>query len=217
MSKVSSVSCFNKSSAFLLVLCLVSSIAEAAILFESANLGDLGQLGGPSIYSEQMLGASFFVDEPVYVTAVGGHVIGSAGTFFAAIIELESLGALPPDPPFDSSDVVVSTVFETPYPSDDVRIPLTTVLDQGHYAILLGTDQLGASGGSGAMPVDGQQTFDHNGALIWNVQPGADEGEWIRGYSLGCRFVVEGVPVPEPAGFLFLLLGSLYARKRLFE
>ena len=146
------------------------------------------------------------------VTAIGGYMGGIVvdGTFFGAILSLEDSESFPIGEPFNGSEVVASTLFTLPYGLQDHRFALSTQLAPGDYALVFGSEQLGASGGVGRMPSDGMTnlpvTLDK---MYW--QPG--NNGW-HNFTLPHRFVVEGTVIPEPASLLLLGLGGLLIRKR---
>jgi hypothetical protein len=205
----------NKTVAVIVLnLLFFSANAQGAIIHESATIDSIYLKGGYAVYSTQYLASRFHIYEPVQVTAIGGHIISyKPGTFFGAIITLTGPDALPLDiynRLLSPSEVVASVVFH-PGATIDYRVPLSVVLEPGDYSIIFGTDQLGASGGSGYMPYEG---------LI--VTPGATFFRWDDDYMGGCwreshgveRFVVEGEIIPEPGTLLLLGLGWLFLRRR---
>jgi len=188
--------------------------ALGTIIHESATLGDAGSTSGWIVDSAEYLGARFHLDEPVLVTAIGGHIItDQPGTFFGAIITLSGPDALPLDvysPLLSPSEVIASVVFNPDF-TIDVRVPLSVTLVPGDYALIFGTDQFGASGGFGIMPFEGKVSLPGASYFCW-VDDGFG-GVWFDDPGIE-RFVVEGEVIPEPATLLLLGLGGLFLRRR---
>lgn len=201
---------------------LYPTVAKSAILYESTTLGTTGRAPSGSVVGRidsdrAYYGSIFHIDSGICweVTAIGGHFCrfyDSSGTLFGAIMKLDSPEVLPSDPPLDFPDVVASTVFVPDYPSSDYRTPLSVTLEAGDYALVFGSDDLGASDGS--MVVMNQP--GHENLLgEYPIYAYTYQG-WNYNYSTGARearFVVEGTIVPEPATLLLLSLGGLIVRK----
>ncbi len=200
-------------------VCLgAGSLSHATIIYESATLGPTGQSGlgiAAGYYHSSGLdayaGSRFHVnqDEVAQVTAIGGHFFGGdTGTVFGAIVLLSGPDAFPTTVPFNSSEVIASTVFTPDSPSDDYRIPLSVTLDAGDYALIFGSSTLGASGGNLAMPVSGQSWLPGGNLIIAGTNFG-----WSS-FDERARFVVEGVIVPEPSTLLLLALGMVMVKRK---
>jgi hypothetical protein len=162
---------------------------EPTIIYESATLGPTGQLVGYELSAAQFIGSRFYLSEPREITAIGGHLAEDiAGNLFGAILGLSSISDLPTGSPFVAWQVKASTVFDGPLPSTDFRVPLSVTLPAGFYAVVFGSDELGASGGNGVMPELGQVEIGQPTFFIWNgtgwydVEPVPPP-----------RFVVEGI------------------------
>jgi hypothetical protein len=198
---------------FTLTLCFTDSTAFGAIIHESATMGSGTSSPAYSISSNQYLGSRFSIQgSPVQVTAIGGHVYCSSATCFGAIISLSGPGALPTGSPINLSEVVTSTAFG-PFPAYDWRTPLSVLLQPGNYALVFGTDYLGAAGGFGGMPYDGKVSLPGASFFRWD----GDYGAWRESAGIK-RFVVEGYTVPEPATICLLGLGGLLpGRSRKFN
>ncbi|MHC5082910.1 MAG: PEP-CTERM sorting domain-containing protein [Planctomycetota bacterium] len=186
---------------------------SAEIILETATFPAMTSTGGVTLTENQLLGARFHLDHPVDVTAIGGYMLGiEDGTFFGAILSLEDSESAPIGEPFDSSEVVASTLFTLPtssYFAQDHRFALSTQLPAGDYALVFGSGQLGASGGVGAMPwMTNPGTLDD---MIWTT----NWGYWDSGGYSNLRFVIEGTNVPEPATLALLAFGGLLFRKRI--
>lgn len=205
---------FTSRAIFLLALFSTHS-ASAAVIYQSATLGPVGQMGGAALVHTQFLGARFYVPTTVQVTAIGGHLVQfpGGGSLFGAIVPLSGPMGLPTGSPFDGS-VVASTTFVADFPSSDYRTPLSVVLEPAWYGLIFGSGELGASAGFGAamplnnLPLFGPPSF-HWGGTSWSSDlfPGT------------MRFVVEGIPasIPEPATFTLLgpgLFGFAILRSR---
>jgi hypothetical protein len=121
------------------------SSATASIIYESATFGG-GSTGGLSISQEQFVGARFTIDTPVHITAIGGD-IGAfpRGSIFGVILSLSGPNALPSGSPFDTT-TIASVLFQAPFPSQDLTIPLSSTLNPGIYGVVFGSGQFGATG-----------------------------------------------------------------------
>lgn len=202
---------------FLLSLAMgmgLSTASRAAIVHESASMGAIVAGGGVIINSSTFYGSRFSLTSPTQITAIGGHLIGT-GQMLATIIALDNATALPSFSTNDlAANAIASTVFDLPNPSQDVRVPLLTLLNAGWYALIFGGDQ-SATAGSGNLPTNGTDTaiasyFGNNGTA------------WIAGTINNPRFIVEGYTVsavPLPAalplfGTGLAVLGFAGWRKR---
>ncbi len=151
-----------------LLFCQAAWAVDPTIIYESATQGATGQTSGYGIDGSQFIGSRFYLSEEREITAIGGHLTElAAGNVFGAIISLSSIYDLPTGSPFVGPEVVASTVFDAPYPSTDFRTPLSVTLPAGFYALVFGTDDLGASGGLGVMPSLGQVEIENPTFIIW--------------------------------------------------
>jgi len=194
-----------------------TDLAQADIIYESATLGQVGLTGGIAVaagYDDYIdtdcyAGARFHIDYEAQVTAIGGHFLhgyGNTGSLFGAILPLSGPGMMPSIPPFDFSNVIASTVFVPDRPSSDYRTPLAVTLQPGDYALIFGSNALGAADGIMAIMADGQQRLE-GGDLILAETGG---GWFAEQTGLPARFVVEGtVNVPEPASAAMMAIGAL--------
>jgi hypothetical protein len=162
---------------------------EPTIIYESATLGPTGQFSGYMLSGSQFLGSRFYLSEEREITAIGGHLAEDiAGNLFGAILGLSSISDLPPGSPFIGFEVKASTVFDGPLPSTDFRTPLSVTLPAGYYAVVFGSDELGASGGNGVMPELGQTNISGATYIVWNGM-----GWYDAEPDPPPRFVVEGI------------------------
>lgn len=205
----------------LLIFIMSFESARADVLYESATLGPTGQVssgtgvGRANPFSpviRSYYGVLFEVQENQVwqVTAIGGHFCrfsGNQGSLFGAIIELAGEGILPPDPPLVPSDAVVSTTFVPDYPSTDYRTTLSVELQEGYYALVFGSDDLGASGGGMAVMNNiGQAKLVDDYPIYAYIDQG-----WNYDYSIHPdprRVVIEGTIIPEPASAVLMIVGS---------
>ena len=199
---------------FILIAILgIASVVTSshAITLESAILGATGRRGGVSVSDDQFVGWRFEIDQPLQVSHVGGHLTGSliSSEIFAAIVSLDSIDSLPHGLPLTASEVVATTTFEPPFPSDAILTPLNVMLEPGAYALLYGSGLFGATGNGGvpnfsdqfSIPPTTLETF-----IFWNeTTPGIFT--WREGLSSQMRFVVEGMFIPEPITATLGLMG----------
>lgn len=195
------------------------TLSEAAIIYESAELGPTGVetgLGiGPTPSGIQFGAARFKITEAHQVTAVGGHLSRRAYStepIFGAIIPLPSQGALPSFPPNEIEvKALASAVFTPDRPSSDFRTPLNVSLPPGDYALVFGSSFFGATG-EAVMP---DNNHDLPGASFFFAS-NADNpsGFWYDGITTGYRFVVEGYPlrsIPTMNNWGMIILSLLLA------
>jgi len=207
------------------VLGLVASpaAAQTPVLLESATLGATGLDWGTSITEAQFVGWRFEISTPLEVEEIGGHLLGfpavGNGQIFGALIRLASIDVFPAGDPFTPEETVASVVFQPPFPSAEVLVPLSVALEPGAYALVFGSDLFGATG-NGGIPNSPDQadipptTID---SYIFYGIPGPSQAPiWRGSLASKMRFLVSGttpVPVPVPTlgpaglGTLALLLG----------
>jgi formylglycine-generating enzyme required for sulfatase activity len=183
------------------LLCGATAVPATAadLIHASAYLGET-DVTGPYFQSglsdSLYLGSRFSIDRAVEVESVGGHLEGLEGNLFAAIVPLTNSIALPSGSPFDAS-TVATTVFTAPTPSNDILVPLSVKLNPGHYALVFGSGQFGASSsGYGGMPTNNVDLPGRSSYFQWQY------GDWRAYTGRGLRFVVMGNvvggPGPEP-------------------
>ena len=161
------------------------------VIHETSTLGLTGEMGGWALFSNQYLGARFFVEDTTEVTSIGGHVFGD-GRMFGVVVQLDGPHALPIGEPFDDAEVVQAITFVPPRPSADFLVPFSATLEPGHYGLIFGYGQFGADADDGAMPVEGQKDLLSASYFGW-----IDQGRWIDGNVFGLRFVMTGLPVAD--------------------
>ncbi len=108
---------------------------------------------------DQFLGARFAIQAPVTLLSVGGEFKNISGTYFAALVPLASMSALPvgnpsAGVPFNPGEVWAYRTFEahvgaTP---EIVTVPFATNVPAGIYGLVFGTGLYGTSGSGGGMP-----------------------------------------------------------------
>jgi len=185
---------------------LVASTATAATL-ESAQMGIPGKTSGVSIASGQSAtGWRFEVSVPFQVESIGGHLYSSdQQPIYGAIIALDSITSLPQGLPFNPNEVVASTTFIPPSPSDEILVPLSATLAPGAYVLLFGTNALGATGIAAVPNFPAEQpdipptTIDSY--ITFGIpRPGAPL-EWRERLGSSRRFIVRGTTVGLSADF----------------
>jgi hypothetical protein len=108
---------------------------------------------------------------------------------------------LDPFDPFYES-VVGSTVFDPPYPSEDILAPLSATLNPGSYALIFGTDRFGASARGGVMPDNNMDIPGAASYILWRETDEVETGWHESTLFQNLRFVVRGTVIPEPATWL---------------
>jgi hypothetical protein len=190
--------------------------AHADILFESGTLGTTGAtwtdivsgaVPDSVISSTVFTGVRFRLDQPVITTQVGGHFASpDFGTFFGAIVALNSQSDFPDSGDLTSSDVLGETLLSFPGTSAEVFGELVLPLDAGWYALVFGSGLFGSSGNGGALannPDIGNPSYIAFQPL--SGIPWIDLGTFIT----DLRFVVEGKVVPEPSSCGLMISASL--------
>jgi len=182
----------------------LSSDAYSGTLFlESANQGTIGIPGGQSISNKQYWGWRFHLDVPLHLTDVGGHLLGTEGDLFAAVLSLSAIDAFPEGSPFSATETVATVTFTPPAPSNEILVPLTAILAPGDYALVFGSGRFEATG-TGAIPNNLSQPdippTTPASYMFWS-QIDVGEYRWRTNQTSMMRFVVQGVELAGTADF----------------
>jgi len=196
-----------RSVALAIGVCLVANSAVAAIL-KSAQMGTPGKTGGVSIApgGQSVVGWRFEVSVPFQVERIGGHLFSAdQQPIYGAILALDSITALPQGLPFNLDEVVASTTFVPPTPSDEIIVPLSATLAPGAYALLFGTDSLGATG-IAAVPNSPSEQPDISPTtidsyIIYGIPRLNAPQEWRERLASSMRLFVRGTTVGLTADF----------------
>jgi hypothetical protein len=194
---------------------------SAAVIYESAALGPTGVTQGSvaatNINQFVFTGVRFELTQPVITSQVGGHFVSQVGgTFFGAIVRLESGSDFPNSSDLSSPDVLGASVLSFPATSAEVYGDLSLSLTPGWYVLVFGSGLFGASG-DGAAP---RNNVDIGAPVYVGFQPGAG---WFNlsdlsdvGELVDHRFAIKGVVIPEPSCFLLAvaLLGWAVCGRR---
>lgn len=184
------------------------------MLFESATLGVTGiteqqriaeRIPGTNLNAFGFSGVRFGLTQPSVTTRVGGHFTasdGGGGTFFGAIVSLESPDDLPDSSDLSTPDVLGSTLLEFPQSSADVYGELSLELQPGWYGVVFGSGLFDASGGGATinnnLDINTPDFIGRGTAGLWGQVPSLAAS--------GQRFAVLGSPIPEPSTLLSLTL-----------
>ena len=203
----------------LVLLALVLAIAlcppaHAAVLYESATLGETG-VTGPSagVSYDQWFGVRFQVTQAALATSIGGHFVtgipGLTGPFFGALVRLSDMSDFPDTEPvvaferdqvkgysWDGPDILAKVSLTAPRVSADIRAEFPgggLVLAPGSYGLVFGT----AASSSRVGMVTGGSDIGAVSGFAWiawsELSPGYPLPDaWYEGYRApGTRFVVE--------------------------
>lgn len=203
-----------------------AALIAGAVLTTSVSTASGGTIHqsatGPFLGSDfstnwnQYLGSRFSIGQTTQITSIGGFVQGRSspcislgtcpdwdGEIFAALVGLDSSGALPS---FDVSDLETNTLaYATFAPPTSASLVLSSVdvnLTPGDYAILIGSGAFGVFGNS---EMTGGGT---DAPLSSYFYANVATNTWYNGSFSGTQFVVEGNVVPIPAA-LPLLMSAL--------
>ena len=187
----------------LLTLLSATSTHAATLTLESATMGPPAQGAGLPLSANNFVGWRFNLATPLAVTQVGGHLGGIKDTLFAAIVPLTAIDALPAGAPFDAAATYPHTTFTAPTSTADIRTPLSTVLQPGNYALIIGGSGQFDATGSGWIPNSQQPNIaptTQSSYISWRqTLPG--KFNWSAGTLNNVRLVVTGNPYAGPADF----------------
>jgi hypothetical protein len=176
------------------ILAAAVSPAKAQLLYESAELGPIGQASGALVGDNSYIGVRFEVFGDTTADRMGGH-LGTAtlpsATLFGALVQLSGPGDFPNTHDLSSVDVLRTTVLTVPYGSNEVIEKFTPIsLSAGWYALVFGSAKFGATGtGMAAL-----NNTDY-GSPSYISRYGAYN--WINPATAGARFVVAGPSAKE--------------------
>ena len=199
------------------VVCVsVASAASADMLTGVTCENPVGSPVGSSsgIADYQYLGARFEFTEQVEVESVGGEFVNLYGSFFAAIVPLDSMAALPQgDPsqgiPFNPGEVLTYETFSVsqyPSPPQIRTIPLSVTLDPGVYGVVFGAGLYGTSCNS----VSGMPRYHSvagSSGFFWSSL-------WSNAYDDQNRIQITLVPEPTTMGLLAMGGLALLGRRK---
>ena len=203
-----------------LLLLVWARESYGVFLHQSAILGETGDDSGYNIGGSQ-LASRFTLTQRAQVTYVGGHVGNFLGeALFAAIIPLPSADGLPTFRPFEIESFAFGSALFTPDRlSSEVRVPLSTNLASGHYALVFGSRFFGSPISSqGFMPCidpcDHTDPATHTdmdlpGASYFYGGNTSPSSAYIDSGIAGTRFFVEGMHIPEPSTIALFAAGLL--------
>jgi hypothetical protein len=198
--------------------------AQTPVLLESATLGATGRTGGTSITELQYVGWRFELTETLQVDAIGGHLLGipsvGNGLIFGALIRLAAIDVFPEGDPFTAEETIATVAFQPPFPSDEVLVPLSAVLEPGPYALVFGSNLFGATGNGGIPNTLDQMDIPPttiDSYIFYSVPSLGQPPIWRGPLASQMRFLVSGTtlsPVPALADggvvILSLLLGLAF-------
>lgn len=197
---------------FVVVLSL-AGFAPASLILENPIGDPIGSASG--IANDQFLGARFTFDTQVQVESVGGEFVNLLGSFFVAIVPLDSMTDLPMgDPcegiPFNAGEVLAYETFscnDYPNPAQLRDIPFPITLDPGTYGVVFGAGLYGTS----CNPVSGMPRYHavpESTGFFWSSSP------WRWSNAFDQQYCIYVTLVPEPTCLALLGLGSLALHRR---
>ena len=191
------------------------TVAHAAVLFESGTLGPTGVTGtdvfsqivpGGNVNSSSFVGARFHINTPMITTQVGGHFVlspnVSGGSFFGAVIALNSINDIPDSNNLSTPDVIGTTTMAIPSSSALVFRDISVALQPGWYGIVFGSGLFDTTGIGAALRNNiGIDDLNHFG--------------FLSGFGWGNRpddmyFIVLGNPIPEPTSCVMVLISCAF-------
>jgi hypothetical protein len=164
-----------------------------------------------SIGTDQFLAARFSLTTPQTLASVGGEFQNLSGSFFAALVPLSSITALPiGDPsagiPFNPGEVLAYRSFEANVgmTAAVITTPFSIDLPAGVYGVVFGTGLYGTEGNVGAnggMPMYGR--VQGSSSFFWSSVPWRwQDSELIPEEEFNIM-----VTVPEPSSAVLLAIG----------
>jgi hypothetical protein len=182
-------------------------VAGQAVVLESAVLGATGRIGGTSVTVSQFVGWRFETSERLAVERVGGHLLSfpdQPGQIFAALVRLQSIDSVPLGAAFTAQEVVATTTFRPPFPSDEVLAPLAATLTPGSYTLVFGTGLFGATG-AGALHIGDDQPdippTDISSFIFWSIPSFGQPFEWRLNLASHMRFVIDAQVINIPSDY----------------
>ena len=220
-----------KACAFILLLMVASispSFGAPIFTWESADRADIPEVNGALVVGKiQFVAARIEIVDIIHVTSIGATMfsLNEDGTFFAAILQLQGSTSLPVGSPFDGTELL-ATIFNAGETINDYYGTTDLVLNPGHYAIIIGGGEFGATGSGGLS----SNNIDHPWAsfFLWtDVDPIIPFGEhtplgngsWSESDFGGYRIFLEGTVIPEPSTGIMLLFGflAIWIRKEIAQ
>jgi hypothetical protein len=174
-----------------------SSSSAQTITLESGTMGATGQFGGVSVTLAQFVGWRFQIDAPLIVDRIGGHFAGDnePGGVFAAMVALPAIDAFPAGAPFTTEEVLATTIFEAPFPSEEIRVPFSAALAPGSYALVFGSNLFGATGEAAIVNSQDQDDIpptNISSFIFWGITGPGDPPIWRTNLASHMRIVIEG-------------------------
>jgi hypothetical protein len=181
-------------------------VAQTVVL-ESAEMGAPGRIGGTSVTTAHYVGWRFQTAQTLAVERVGGHLLSfpeEPGDIFAALVRLASIDSVPIGAPFTSEEIVATTTFRPPFPSDEVFVPLIAPLTPGSYALVFGTGLFGATGAGALHNGDDQPDIpptNISSFIFWSIPSLGQPPEWRLNLASHMRFVIEADAIELPGDY----------------
>ncbi|MGB0716524.1 MAG: DUF7453 family protein, partial [Phycisphaerae bacterium] len=175
------------------VLVSFAAHIHASVIFESATSGPTGQGDGAGLLVSDTfnMAVNFEVTESVLTGRVGAHVLGLGGNepVFAAIVGVSGPVSPPSAVDLAAADLRGVTILAPSDLSDNISGNLRVVLEPGWYALVIGTNQFGATG-EAALLGNNDLVGD---PLIYGIRQ--SDGKIIT-QSSSVRFFVDSMPLP---------------------
>lgn len=162
----------------------------------------------------QFFGARFQFSTPVTLASVRGefqHYAGSSGSYFAALVPLASMSALPTGTPgsgvpFNPGEILAYRTFSaTMGPTPQIiTIPFSINLSPGVYGVVFGTGLFGTSG-NGEMPA--YATVPGSSDFFWSSSPWRWQDSSYNAPLFSAAQNIMISVVPEPSGTVLMILG----------